>query len=165
MRGHYEAVGGAGLVVALHLIRSAVGVHVGGTVFKEPGAQHVLKENIIECTPGGQHSSNGIMGYGGALTLVNGSPFEWTLSGQSSYQMDTWKWPNVAAGTTERLTDVFVHGCTNVIQGKRLEFTSNLERSGLQRTTLAKHTTTLLEPRRNFRYSEKSQRITNSLYH
>lgn len=33
------------------------------------------------------------------MTLVNGSPFDWTLSRQSSYQMDAWKWPTVAAGT------------------------------------------------------------------
>ncbi|KAF2633711.1 hypothetical protein BU25DRAFT_464926 [Macroventuria anomochaeta] len=43
------------------------------------------------------------MGYGGALALVNGLPFEWTLSSQSSYQMDTWKWPNVAAGKVARV--------------------------------------------------------------
>lgn len=35
---------------------------------------------------------------GGALTLVNGSPFDWMLSGQHSYQMDAWSWPTINAG-------------------------------------------------------------------
>jgi hypothetical protein len=39
-----------------------------------------------------------IMGYGGALTLVNGSPFDWVSSSSHSYQMDTWSWPTVHAG-------------------------------------------------------------------
>ncbi|KAF2645094.1 PLC-like phosphodiesterase [Massarina eburnea CBS 473.64] len=43
------------------------------------------------------------MGYGGYLTLLNGSPNDWTVSGTSSYQMDTWKWPTVKAGTSERV--------------------------------------------------------------
>lgn len=29
---------------------------------------------------------------------MNGSPFDWTLSGQHSYQMDAWNWPAVRAG-------------------------------------------------------------------
>jgi hypothetical protein len=29
---------------------------------------------------------------------VNGSPFDWTLGGQHSYQMDTWQWPTVRGG-------------------------------------------------------------------
>jgi hypothetical protein len=40
-----------------------------------------------------------IMGYGGALTLVNGSPFNWVTSSTPSYQMDAWSWPTVNAGT------------------------------------------------------------------
>ncbi|KAF1959627.1 PLC-like phosphodiesterase [Byssothecium circinans] len=43
------------------------------------------------------------MGYGGYLTLLNGSPHDWTVSGQSSYQMDKWQWPTVKAGTAERV--------------------------------------------------------------
>ena len=35
---------------------------------------------------------------GGDLTLVNGSPFSWSLSYQHSYQMDTWAWPTINAG-------------------------------------------------------------------
>jgi hypothetical protein len=41
-----------------------------------------------------------IMGYGGALTLVNGSPFDWVVSSAPSYQMSTWSWPTINAGTT-----------------------------------------------------------------
>jgi hypothetical protein len=40
-----------------------------------------------------------IMGYGGYLTLVNGSPFDWVTSITPSYQMDAWNWPTVSAGT------------------------------------------------------------------
>ncbi|KAF2865858.1 PLC-like phosphodiesterase [Massariosphaeria phaeospora] len=43
------------------------------------------------------------MGYGGFLTLLNGSPNDWTLSGQHSYQMDTWSWPTVSAGKAARV--------------------------------------------------------------
>ncbi|KAH7380579.1 PLC-like phosphodiesterase [Pyrenochaeta sp. MPI-SDFR-AT-0127] len=35
------------------------------------------------------------MGYGGALTILNGSPFDWMLTGQHSYQMDKWSWPTI----------------------------------------------------------------------
>lgn len=87
-------------MVALHLVSGGLGVHISSAEFKERGTQHVLQDTNIEDPSSSQnHSANGIMGYGGALTLVNGSPFDWTLSGQNSYQMDTWKWPNVAAGT------------------------------------------------------------------
>jgi len=40
------------------------------------------------------------MGYGGHMTLVNGSPFDWGVSGTHSYQMDKWSWPTINAGST-----------------------------------------------------------------
>ncbi|KAI4943949.1 hypothetical protein J4E91_009096 [Alternaria rosae] len=40
---------------------------------------------------------------GGDLTLVNGSPFSWSLSYQHSYQMDTWTWPTINAGQASRV--------------------------------------------------------------
>ncbi|KAF2687063.1 PLC-like phosphodiesterase [Lentithecium fluviatile CBS 122367] len=43
------------------------------------------------------------MGYGGYLTLLNGSPNDWTLSSQHSYQMDAWSWPTISAGTASRV--------------------------------------------------------------
>ncbi|KAF2033571.1 PLC-like phosphodiesterase [Setomelanomma holmii] len=43
------------------------------------------------------------MGYGGALTLVNGSPFDWTVSSTPSYQMDTWSWPTINTGKASRV--------------------------------------------------------------
>lgn len=49
------------------------------------------------------------MGYGGYLTLLNGSPYEWVLTGQHSYQMDTWKWPTIPAGKASK---VFVEFAT-----------------------------------------------------
>lgn len=101
MHGHYEAAGWASMAVILQIVGRAAGLQIGGTELKERGirTQQVLENNIEHISSGQNDTANGIMGYGGALTLVNGSPFEWTLSGQSSYQMDAWKWPNVAAGT------------------------------------------------------------------
>lgn len=105
MRGHHGAARGAGIVVALRLAGRGASLQVGGTEFKERGSQEVLGERVFRHSSSDcNNTGNSIMGYGGAvgaLTLVNGSPFEWTLSSQSSYQMDTWKWPNVAAGTNE----------------------------------------------------------------
>lgn len=99
MPGHYEATRLACFVVALSFGGGGVGGHAGVTAFKERSAQHVLTESNRRYTSAGRNNSaNGIMGYGGALTLVNGSPFEWKLSSETSYQMDTWKWPNVGAG-------------------------------------------------------------------
>ncbi|KAF2203413.1 PLC-like phosphodiesterase [Delitschia confertaspora ATCC 74209] len=43
------------------------------------------------------------MGYGGYMTLLNGSPYDWTLSSQHAYQMDSWNWPTVAAGTAAKV--------------------------------------------------------------
>ncbi|KAF2191085.1 PLC-like phosphodiesterase [Zopfia rhizophila CBS 207.26] len=43
------------------------------------------------------------MGYVGYLTLLNGSPFDWTLSGQHAYQMDTWSWPTIGAGKAAKV--------------------------------------------------------------
>lgn len=40
---------------------------------------------------------------GGYMTLVNGSPFDWVLSGSHSYQMDTWSWPTVTAGESSKV--------------------------------------------------------------
>ncbi|KAF2473247.1 PLC-like phosphodiesterase [Lindgomyces ingoldianus] len=47
------------------------------------------------------------MGYGGSLTLLNGSPFDWTLSGQHAYQMDTWSWPTISAGKAAKVQVTF----------------------------------------------------------
>lgn len=101
MRGHHEAVGGVGMVVALHFVGGGTGLHAGGTEFKEGGPQQILRQSKVEYSTHKENdTTNGIMGYGGALTLVNGSPFDWTLSGHSSYQMKKWEWPKVTAGTT-----------------------------------------------------------------
>ncbi|KAG9192105.1 hypothetical protein G6011_10839 [Alternaria panax] len=43
------------------------------------------------------------MGWGGDLTLVNGSPFSWNLCSQHSYQMETWTWPTINAGQASRV--------------------------------------------------------------
>jgi len=40
---------------------------------------------------------------GGYLTLLNGSPNDWTVTGQHSYQMDAWNWPTVKAGTSAKV--------------------------------------------------------------
>jgi len=99
MLGHYGAHGKASLLVALGLAGGGVGLPMGGTEFKEHGSQRILKDNNTrDIFKDQEDSANGFMGYGGALTMVNGSPFEWTLNSQASYQMDTWKWPNVQSG-------------------------------------------------------------------
>jgi hypothetical protein len=47
-----------------------------------------------------------IMGYGGALTIVNGSPFDWVVSSAPSYQMSAWSWPTINAGTTANYKNI-----------------------------------------------------------
>lgn len=37
------------------------------------------------------------------MTLLNGSPNDWTLSGQHSYQMDAWSWPTINAGKATKV--------------------------------------------------------------
>jgi hypothetical protein len=167
MRGHYGAAEGAGTMVALCLTGRGVGLHVGGTEFKERGGtQQILRETKTEQSfIGTNDTANGIMGYGGALTLVNGSPFEWTLSGQDSYQMDTWKWPNIAAGTTKRSTSILAYCGTNAKQERRPESMLSLERNGSQRMMLVKHTTTSPELQTSFPYLERSLKTMNSLFH
>jgi hypothetical protein len=40
-----------------------------------------------------------IIGHGGYMTLVNGSPFDWVNSGSThAYQMSAWSWPTISAG-------------------------------------------------------------------
>ncbi|KAF2115824.1 PLC-like phosphodiesterase [Lophiotrema nucula] len=43
------------------------------------------------------------MGYGGYLTLVNGSPNDLTVTGQHAYQMDSWSWPTISAGKSAKV--------------------------------------------------------------
>lgn len=108
MRGNYRFPNRVVTVVALLLVGQGLGLREGCVHFKEHGQQQVLGGNNYYCTfKDRTDKTNGIMGYGGALTLVNGSPFDWTLSGQSSYQMDTWKWPRVAAGVLERFSGCY----------------------------------------------------------
>lgn len=99
MLSHCDGHGKANLLAALGLVGGGVGFHMGGTELKGYGSQRILKDDDIRDTSKNRkNSANGFLGYGGALTLVNGSPFEWTLNSQTSYQMDTWKWPSVPSG-------------------------------------------------------------------
>jgi len=51
------------------------------------------------------------MGEGGSITLVNGTPYDWQSSGQNSYQMNAWGFPQtVAAGTTATVYVEFSQG-------------------------------------------------------
>jgi hypothetical protein len=51
------------------------------------------------------------MGEGGFLTVVNGGPVDWTLSGTHSYQMPAWSWPaTIPAGTS---TPIYIEWDTN----------------------------------------------------
>lgn len=60
--------------------------------------QIVLQESECNKTHNPLPETEGFMGWGGALTLVNGSPFDWRVSSVSSYQMPAWNWPTVQAG-------------------------------------------------------------------
>lgn len=81
-----------------------LGLHtdcVGFTTKEEQRQQVILLEGNCGRGQSYQEEKEGfIMGYGGALTLVNGSPFDWVVSSAPSYQMDAWNWPTVNAGTT-----------------------------------------------------------------
>ncbi len=100
MRGHYGFSRRLGAGVALLFLGRGSGLPEGCGLIKDPGHQQVLGGNGYYLDHNTKDNRpNGIMGYGGALTLVNGSPFDWTLSGQSSYQMDRWEFPTVTAGT------------------------------------------------------------------
>lgn len=105
MLSSYGAHGKTSLLVTLGLVGGGVGLHMGGANFKEHGSQRIFQVDIIrDISKNQNNSANGFMGYGGALTLLNGSPFEWTLNSQTSYQMDTWKWASVQSGKTNRPT-------------------------------------------------------------
>jgi hypothetical protein len=141
----------------------AVGFCVDANCLKEPDTQHVIQDSNIEYTPiDHNNSKNGIMGYGGALTLVNGSPFEWTLSSQTSYQMDTWKWPNVGAGKIGNSKNTSLYNDTYIRQERQPGFMLSLRRSGSRRTMLVKHTMTSREPQRSFRYLGRNPKTINS---
>jgi hypothetical protein len=94
------------------IISIMVALHGGAGVLARPkdcsgfasiegrGDQIALRETDCDRPSNNQTDNEGfIMGYGGALTLVNGSPFDWVTSSTHSYQMDTWSWPTVNAGT------------------------------------------------------------------
>jgi hypothetical protein len=73
---------------------------IGFTSIEERADQIALHETDCDRPSNSQIDQEGfVMGYGGALTLVNGSPFDWVTSSSHSYQMDTWSWPTVNAGT------------------------------------------------------------------
>ena len=73
-----------------------------------------------------------IMGYGGALTLVNGSPYDWVVSSSHSYQMDTWKWPTINAGMIPNQPN---SSWADAEQERHPECRSSLAYSDRQRTT------------------------------
>jgi hypothetical protein len=81
-----------------------------------------------------------IMGYGGYLTLVNGSPFDWVTSSTPSYQMDTWNWPTVSAGKVFDL--IASRQDTDKVQAKPQRCMSSLVRKVRQRTMQARLTST-----------------------
>ncbi|KAF2712462.1 PLC-like phosphodiesterase [Pleomassaria siparia CBS 279.74] len=57
------------------------------------------------------------MGAGGFLTLLNGSPNDWTLGSQHSYQMEKWEWPTVTAGTAARVYVEFSDKSSGLLGG------------------------------------------------
>ncbi|KAI0615204.1 PLCXc domain-containing protein, partial [Pyrenophora tritici-repentis] len=76
------------------------------------------------------------MGWGGSITLVNASPFDWTLSGSHSYQMDTWQWPTISAGMASSISVEFsTRGHTSDDAG---EAYYNIDRTSEKFTILAR---------------------------
>jgi hypothetical protein len=69
--------------------------------FQTSTEQIVLQEK--GCTRQSIEKEGFIMGWGGYLTLLNGSPSDWIVTGTSSYQMPAWSWPTIQAGTQSRL--------------------------------------------------------------
>ncbi|KAF2814969.1 PLC-like phosphodiesterase [Mytilinidion resinicola] len=69
------------------------------------------------------------MGWGGYMTLVNGSPFDWTVTGSHSYQMSTWNWPTISAGKSSKVyVEYAIKGSTGDDAGEayyKLAGTSN----------------------------------------
>ncbi|USP73780.1 PLC-like phosphodiesterase [Curvularia clavata] len=107
MRRHYSFWGGWGLSISMAQYGAA---QRAGSQTPAGYAAHEGRVNqqrlrvYYNGTPSAEDSEElSIMSWGGDLTLVNGSPFDWTLSGQHSYQMDTWQWPTVRSGTAGRI--------------------------------------------------------------
>jgi hypothetical protein len=76
----------------------------GFAIFEKRLNQFALQESSCGYPHKDPIKEGFIMGYGGYLTLVNGSPFDWVTSSTPSYQMDAWNWPTVSAGTIFELT-------------------------------------------------------------
>jgi hypothetical protein len=126
----------AGLGVSGHLIDC-----VGFTGIERRVDQITLQRN--ECDKRlnlGVEKEGFIMGYGGALTLVNGSPFNWVTSSTPSYQMDAWSWPTVNAGRV--LYQSTSQQKADTMQEKLLGYISNLGRKGKLKTMQERHTIT-----------------------
>jgi hypothetical protein len=90
------------LMVTLHAgqVLALVKDCSGFASIAERRPQIALQETDCNLPSKSQTNTDGFtMGYGGALTLVNGSPFDWVTSSTHSYQMDTWSWPTVNAGS------------------------------------------------------------------
>lgn len=111
---------------------AAVEGRKGQGVLQESGC-HRLRNSTAE-------KEGFIMGYGGALTLVNGSPFDWVTSSTHSYQMDTWKWPTINAGMI-RLYTSGITITTDDQQERRQECTSSSAQSGRRKTMQERLTT------------------------
>lgn len=65
---------------------------------RREGDQLTLYESICDRQQKPPTEEGFIIGYGGYMNMVNGSPFDWVTSSTHSYQMDTWNWPAVSAG-------------------------------------------------------------------
>jgi hypothetical protein len=101
-----------------------------------------------------------IMGYGGALTLVNGSPFDWVVSSAPSYQMSTWSWPQ--STQVRQPTRRILKPGIDTRQGKRQEYMSSMAQRAKQETMQARLITMLQAHQTSFQYWPGSLQITNS---
>jgi hypothetical protein len=122
MRLH-AAVRGRWVISILVSLRDGVGVLgqrnecVGFAGAEKTVEQITLSgEDCDRLSVQGGEEQESIMGYGGYMTLVNGSPFDWVNSSTHAYQMSTWSWPIISAGPSSKYTTTGIK--TDSKQGK-----------------------------------------------
>jgi hypothetical protein len=103
------------MLVALHGVALALGLQKDSDGFAgiDKDIDQVLFHKAdCEIIREALATEGSIMGYGGYLTLVNGSPFDWITSSTPNYQMDTWNWPTVNAGaySTSKVS-LYINSC------------------------------------------------------
>ncbi|KAL6169471.1 hypothetical protein ACJQWK_04493 [Exserohilum turcicum] len=107
MRPYSRRLGGWGICILMAQYGTVHGARVDYRSYAAPDRreeqQRLQQADYARIASAKDSEELSFMGYDGFLTLVNGSPFNWTLAGQHSYQMDTWSWPSVSAGAAAKV--------------------------------------------------------------